>query len=86
MQKLSDVVGIKYRGGYTFHIIFDGRLEGDIDFSGCFEKGPIFEPLKDESFFRQAAIEGGTITWPNGADVAPETLYERIESISRTTS
>ncbi len=82
MRKLSDVVRIEYRGGRVFHIVFDDGLEGDLDFSGYIGKGPIFEPLKDESFFRQATIEGGTIAWPNGADVAPETLHEKMERCS----
>jgi hypothetical protein len=42
--------------------------------------GPVFEPLKDPGCFQRFFLEGGTVTWPNGADVAPETLYERAKS------
>ncbi len=79
MWKLNDVVCIEYRGGYVFHVVFDDGLEGDVDFATYPGKGPIFEPLKDPAFFRQATIQAGTIAWPNGADIAPETLYEKIE-------
>ena len=80
MWNLNDVKAIEYRHDRVYYIVFDDGLEGDVDFSEYIGKGPVFEPLKDESFFRHASIEGGTIAWPNGADVAPETLYEKIES------
>lgn len=79
MWKLNDVATVEYRQGYVYHIVFDDGLEGDVDFSEYIGKGPVFEPLRDPAFFRTARIEGGTISWPNGADIAPETLYEKIE-------
>jgi len=79
MWHLNEVREIEYRGGWVFRILFDDGLEGEVDFSEYIGKGPVFEPLRDESCFRDASIEGGTIAWPNGADIAPETLYEKVE-------
>jgi hypothetical protein len=38
--------------------------------------GPMFLPLADDAFFRQATVdEFGAVTWPNGADLAPDALH-----------
>ena len=77
---MNEVKKIDYRTGYVYHILFDDGTEGDIDFKGYIDKGVVFEPFKDLQFFRKATIDGGTIAWPNGVDIAPETLYEKINS------
>ena len=81
MWRLNELKTIAYRGGYVFRITFDDGTAGDVDFSEYLERGPVFAPLRDLSFFRQARMEGGTIAWPNGADIAPEVLYEKVEAV-----
>ncbi len=37
--------------------------------------GPVFEPIrKGPAVFAQARVEGGTVVWPNGADLCPDVL------------
>jgi hypothetical protein len=74
MTFLPTVVRAEYRGGFRIHVTFNDNAEKTIDF-GRWLDGPVFEPLKDRAYFRRFFIEGGTVVWPNGADIAPETLY-----------
>ena len=78
MWDFNEVTSAEYRKGYVYTITFDDGSKADVDFSHYLGMGPIFEPLRDLEFFKQARIESGTIAWPNGADIAPESLYERV--------
>jgi hypothetical protein len=41
--------------------------------------GPVFEPLRDPALFSMVAVDDfGVICWPNGADLAPETVAEEV--------
>ncbi len=79
MTFLPSVVRAEYRGGHSIHVTFNDGLERVVDF-GRWIKGPVFEPLRAPAYFARFFLEGGTVTWPNGADIAPETLYEQAKS------
>ena len=44
--------------------------------------GPVFERARTPAGFSEAYLdrETGTVTWPGGADLAPDTLYERART------
>ena len=73
------VVAAKYVKDYQVWLKFNDGTEKIVDFKQKIfsEKRNIFLPLKDLEYFKQVFFnsESDTIQWPNGADVAPETLY-----------
>lgn len=72
---MNDLVEARWVEGSTLFIRFDDGTAGQVDLSGYRGRGSIFEPLRDLDVFKRFAIEGGTLAWPNGADIAPERLY-----------
>ena len=76
MSYLPAVVGVAVIGDYRLRLLFDDGTAGDVDFSSTEWKG-VFEPLRDPTYFALVKVdpEAATVVWPNGADLAPESLY-----------
>lgn len=74
---LSLVTDAKYVKDYIVSILFNDGKKGEVDLSSELD-GEIFEPLKNVEYFRQFQIRGHTLSWDNGADFAPEFLYEKL--------
>lgn len=75
MDTLPRAVAAQHDGDYRLRVTFADGLQGTVDFRPWLE-GPVFEPLLSVAYFQRFFIDGGTVGWPNGADIAPETLYE----------
>ncbi len=75
------VTAARYLADYRLDVTFADGTTKMIDFSKWLE-GPVFEPLKDVTYFRKFIVDGWTVSWPNGADVAPEALYASRDSLS----
>jgi hypothetical protein len=82
MSYLPQVVEARHISGFIVATRFDDGTEKCIDVSQWF-KGPVFEPLKEPKVFKKFFIEGGTLAWPNGVDIAPEALYAAHESTKK---
>lgn len=82
MNYLPQVVEAHHVSGFVVSARFDDGTEKRIDVSQWF-KGPVFEPLKDLKLFKKFFVEGGTLAWPNGVDIAPEALYAAREATTK---
>ena len=76
LPKLQEV---KYQGDYRIWIRFADGTEGEIDLESELW-GEVFEPLKAKTEFAKLSLheELKTVVWPNGADFAPEFLYQKL--------
>lgn len=79
MAELAHVTAVQVARDHRLRLAFDDGTRGEIDLSDWEWRG-VFEPLRDPAFFREVELDDelGTIAWPNGADIAPETLYEWV--------
>ena len=75
LGRLVRVRSVEPRKGYLVHVVFEDDTEKVIDLEPYLH-GPIFEPMRrDPTTFRAMKVEGGAITWDNGADIDPDVLY-----------
>jgi N-acetylglutamate synthase-like GNAT family acetyltransferase len=80
------VVGAKYIRDYVIEFTFADGLQRAVDLEP-FLDGPLFAPLRSPRKFRAFKVDddAGTIVWPNGADIAPETLYYDLGPVPKYT-
>ncbi len=73
----------KYLHDYVVWLRFNDGAEGEVDLAGELE-GEVFGPLRDKRKFRNFRVdpEMETIVWSNGADLAPEFLYENMKVLA----
>lgn len=70
-----EVTKAEYLDSYRIMLLFNNGEKRIVDLSQSLN-GEVFAPLKDIGFFKRFSIKFNTIEWENGADFAPEYLYE----------
>ena len=81
------VTNVTHLKEYQLRLIFDNGVVKNVDLQAELY-GEVFEPLKEIDFFKQVEVnpETNTIEWPNGADFAPEFLYEIGREVGQETT
>ncbi|SMP68666.1 Protein of unknown function [Desulfonatronum zhilinae] len=71
-----------YLDNFKVELTFSDGKSGVFDGRQLLErKGPLLEPLHDESFFRRLFIEAGALSWPNGLELSPAKLHETCHEV-----
>ncbi len=72
-----DIIDVKYLGGYKLEITFENKKKGTVDLKHYIKKQGIFKRFANMKYFKQFYIdkELGVLCWPDGLDIAPETIY-----------
>jgi hypothetical protein len=70
------VTAVRVLKPYVLDVTFDDGVCRRVDVAGLL-RGEVFAPLRDVELFAQASVDPvwHTVVWPNGADLAPEFLY-----------
>ena len=83
---MIDVVSVKPVGEFQLRIAFSDGSAGVHDFSPTVARdGEMVQPLKDPAFFARVFVELGALTWPNGFDLDPIVLHDRMAASGELT-
>ena len=68
-------------------VAFVDGTEGEVDLSQFLAdpkvEGTVFEALREADFFIRVDVQMGAVQWPNGADLAPDAMYDAIRQDGR---
>ena len=77
---MDKLIALRVLPDYRLEVTFDDGTRGIASLKERLH-GPVFEPLRDPALFVQARIdEFGAVCWPNGADLAPDALYDALKT------
>lgn len=73
------VTDARYVRDYVIWVRFADGVEGEVDLRDELH-GEVFLPLRQKKLFRALSVnpDWHTVAWPNGADFAPEFLYDAV--------
>lgn len=76
-----DITAVNVVRHGVLRLTFADGLRGEVDVLDHMY-GPIFEDARTPQGFAKVKVdaESGTVVWPNGADLAPDTLYVRVST------
>jgi len=75
------VINAEYVKDYTIKIWFDDGSLKVVNLESYIKRGGVFSTFSDKEFFKKFFVDLNTLCWPNGADIAPERLYEIGEEV-----
>ncbi len=76
-----DITAVEVVRHGVLRLAFADGLSGEVEVLDGM-RGSVFEDARTPEGFAkvEADTETGTVVWPGGADLAPDTLYERVRS------
>lgn len=78
------VVAVQVAKGARLHVTFADGTTGEVRLQEFLDSpdvvGTLFEELRDSDVLAQARVVLGAVTWPNGADLAPDAMYDAIRA------
>lgn len=76
---MERVISVNALPDFRLEVEFSDGLRGVLDYRDHLW-GPLLEPLRDPVRFAEVGIdEFGAVCWPNGADLAPDAMYEELK-------
>ena len=75
---MEKITHLEARSPFVLYVEFDDGVKGEYDMSDRLN-GPVFAELRDPAFFARVALaDWGAPVWPNGVDIAPDALHDRL--------
>jgi len=81
------VVAVIALQDFRLDVMFVDGTRGEVDLRNFLTDsktpGTVFETLRDPALFAQVQVVMGAVQWTNGADLAPDAMYDAIKAHGR---